>query len=83
MKKKFRVAKAGQTTDGRAIPVEHINQMAANYNPATYNARVNLEHFKSMFPNSDFRCYGDVTGLETEVENGETYLVPEIDPKDN
>ena len=50
MKKKFRVAKAGQTTDGRAIPVEHINQMAANYNPATYNARVNLEHFKSMMP---------------------------------
>ncbi len=83
MKKKFRVAKAGQTTDGRAIPVEHINQMAANYNPATYNARVNLEHFKSMLPNSDFRCYGDVTGLETEVENGETYLVAEIDPTDD
>ena len=50
--KTFRVARAGQTTDGREITRDHITQMAAGYNPEVYGARVNLEHYRAMFPNS-------------------------------
>lgn len=66
--KTFRVARAGQTTDGREITRDHITQMAASYNPEVYGARVNLEHYRAMFPNSEFRCYGDVISLSTEEE---------------
>ncbi len=80
--KKFRVAKAGQTTDGRNIPLESIKQMAASYNPATYGARINIEHIKSPYPNSDFKSYGDVISLSIETEGDETYLIAEVDPTD-
>ena len=40
----FRVAKAGATTDGRKISPEWIEQMAKNYNPKTYQARISIEH---------------------------------------
>lgn len=81
--KKFRVAKAGQTTDGRAIPLEHIKQMAASYSPAKYGARVNIEHIKSYSPESSFKAYGDVVSLSTEEDGDDTYLVAEVDPTDD
>lgn len=81
--KKFRVVKAGQTTDGRAVPVEHIKQMAASYNPATYGARLNIEHIKSYSPDSQFKSYGDVVSLSVETEGDDTYLIAEVDPTDD
>lgn len=78
--KTFRVARAGQTTDGREITRDHITQMAASYNPEVYGARVNLEHYRAMFPNSDFRCYGDVISLSTEEVDDHLYLLAEVDP---
>lgn len=78
--KTFRVARAGQTTDGREITRDHITQMAASYNPEVYGARVNLEHYRAMFPGSDFRCYGDVISLSTEEVDDHLYLLAEIEP---
>jgi hypothetical protein len=65
----FRVAVEGATTDGRNIEREWIQQMAAQYDPAMYGARVNCEHVRGYAPLSDtnpFGAYGDVTGLKSE-----------------
>lgn len=61
--KRFRIAVEGATTDGRNISREWLTQMAKNYNPSVYGARVNLEHIKGYHPDSSFRRFGDVTGL--------------------
>ena len=44
--KRFRIAVEGATTDGRAIPRERIAQMAKNYDPTMYGARIDMEHIK-------------------------------------
>lgn len=62
----FRIAVAGDTTDGREIQAEWIIQMAENYDPNTYGARINMEHFRSAFPDGIFGAYGDVLALKTE-----------------
>lgn len=62
----FRIAVAGDTTDGREIQPEWIVQMAQNYDPNTYGARINIEHFRSVFPDGVFGAYGDVIALKTE-----------------
>ena len=62
----FRIAVAGDTTDGREIKAEWIVQMAQNYDPNTYGARINMEHFRSVFPDGVFGAYGDVLALKTE-----------------
>jgi len=59
--KRFRICVEGATTDGRAITREWISQMASGYDPKVYGARINLEHIKSVLPESSFRAYGDVT----------------------
>lgn len=64
--KRFRIAVEGATTDGRNISREWLTQMAKNYNPSVYGARVNLEHIKGYHPDSSFRRFGDVTGLTAE-----------------
>lgn len=64
--KKFRVAVEGATTDGRIIERPWLEQMAKNFDPAKYGARIWLEHMRGMFPDSAFRAYGDVTALSTE-----------------
>lgn len=81
--KKFRVAREGATTDGRKISREWIKQMAANYDPKVYGARINLEHIKGIHPDSTFRAYGDVLSLSTEEENGKLYLLAELSPTDD
>lgn len=69
--KRFRIATEGATTDGRAISRDWISQMAKNYDPAMYGARINMEHIKGYTPDSPFRRYGDVTALSAEeITNG-------------
>lgn len=82
-KKKFRIAREGATTDGRKISREWIEQMARNYDPKKYGARINLEHIRGIFPDGPFRAYGDVTALSTEEADGVLYLVAELDPTDD
>ena len=62
----FRIAVAGDTTDGREIQADWIIQMAKNYNPDTYGARINIEHIRGVMPDSVFGAYGDVLALKTE-----------------
>ena len=62
----FCIAVAGDTTDGREIQADWIIQMAENYDPNTYGARINVEHIRSPFPDSVFGAYGDVLALKTE-----------------
>lgn len=64
--KRFRIAVEGATTDGRSISREWISQMATNYNPTMFGARINMEHLKGYTPDSPFRRYGDVTALSAE-----------------
>ena len=80
--KYFRIATEGATTDGREISATWINQMAANYDPKKYGARINLEHMKGICPDSLFKAYGDVTALKTEVIDGKAVLFAQIDPID-
>lgn len=67
----FRVAVEGQTTDGRMITREWITQMAATYSPTKYGARVNVEHIRSVSPDSQFRAYGDVLAVQAKELDGE------------
>ncbi len=62
----FRVAVEGATTDGREIQRGWIQEMADQYNPETYGARVNCEHLKTFMPRGDFGAYGDVLALKAE-----------------
>ncbi|HID8917763.1 TPA: GPO family capsid scaffolding protein [Klebsiella michiganensis] len=86
-RKKFRVAVSGNTVDGREIQPQHLRDAAANYSPEVYGARVNIEHYLSMFPGSDFGAMGDVVALSTEDITdgplaGRTALYAEIEPSD-
>lgn len=83
----FRVAVAGDTTDGREITSEWILQMARTYSLNTYGARINVEHIRSYAPDSIFGAYGDVLALKTEkvTIQGEEKdaLFAQIQPNDN
>ena len=83
----FVVATEGATTDGRTINRTWIEQMAANYDPKKYGARVNLEHIKWRYMWNDdphSKCYGDVVGLKTEENSeGKLQLLAQIDPTDD
>jgi len=66
----FRIAKEGETIDGRKITRDQIQQMADNYNAKEkHGARIWLDHFRSYFPDGYFQPQGDV--LETKAEEGE------------
>ena len=64
--KRFRIAVEGATTDGRVISRDWISQMAKNYNPEVYGARINMEHIRGYAADSTFRRFGDVTAVEAE-----------------
>lgn len=86
-RKKFRVAVSGNTVDGREIQPQHLRDAAANYSQEVYGARVNIEHYLSPYPGSDFGAIGDVAALSTEdiTEGplaGRTALYAEIEPSD-
>lgn len=75
-----RVATEGATVDGRTISREHIQQMAKNYNPATYGARIWLEHLRGTLPTSPFAALGDVKALKAEEQEGKLRLFAQIEP---
>lgn len=83
----FRIAVEGQTTDGRTISRDWITQMAAGYSATKYGARINLEHFRGLLPDSPFRAYGDVLALESRDLDGEfagkVGLYAQISPTDD
>lgn len=62
----FRVATEGATTDGRKIERADIDQMVATYDPATFAARVNVEHVRGIAPDGVFGSYGDILSLKAE-----------------
>ena len=62
----FQVATEGATTDGRNIERAWIEQMAAQYSPNTYGARINCEHIKWSWPGGEFGAYGDVLACKAE-----------------
>lgn len=75
----FRVAKAGVTIDGRTITEQHIQEMAASYDPQTYGARIKIEHFLSMHPDGPFPAQGDVIAAKVEQDGDDTYLLCALD----
>lgn len=83
----FRVGVSGPTTDGRVIQPKWLTEMAETYDPDKYGARINMEHFKSLYPDSAFRAYGDVLALKVETfqidGQDRTALYAQIDPTDD
>jgi len=61
-----RIAVEGATTDGRTIERSWLEDIASQYNPATYGARINCEHIKGIAPESPFGAYGDVLAVKAE-----------------
>lgn len=82
----FVVATEGATTDGRKISREWLSQIAHNYSPKKYGARINLEHFRwRYFDPTDAHSfsYGDVLAVKTEEnEEGKLQLLAQIEPTD-
>lgn len=76
----FRIATEGATSDGRVIDRETLVQMAKNYDPKVYAARINLEHIRGYDPAGPFRAYGDITALKAEEQDGKMRLLAQIDP---
>lgn len=64
--KRFLLATAGSTVDGRTITPEQLQEMAKSYDPKTYAARLNIEHIRGISGDKPFRAYGDVLELSTE-----------------
>lgn len=81
-KTKFRrVATEGATTDGRNIERAWIQQMAKNFDPKKYGARIWLEHIRGILPDSNFKALGDVTAVEARaVEDGKLALFAQLEP---
>ena len=81
-----RIAVEGATTDGRKIERKWIEEMAAQYSPNTYGARINCEHIKWAWPGGEFGAYGDVLACKAEeVEiNGDKKLalLAQLEPND-
>lgn len=68
--KRFRVAREGQTVDGRELTRQEIQEMASSYNPEHYAGRINIEHWSGFSPEPPFNAYGDVVKVEAVEENG-------------
>ena len=60
VEKRFRVAREGQTVDGRELNRQEIQDMADTYNPQHYAGRINIEHFAGWSPEPPFNAYGDI-----------------------
>ncbi|MEG0132089.1 MAG: GPO family capsid scaffolding protein, partial [Acinetobacter sp.] len=68
--KRFRVAREGQTVDGRELTRQEIQEMADSYNLEHYAGRINIEHFGGWSPEPPFNAYGDILQVEAIEENG-------------
>ncbi|EOA5115174.1 GPO family capsid scaffolding protein [Citrobacter freundii] len=84
----FRIGVEGDTCDGRVINGDDIQDMADTFDPRVYGCRINLEHIKSLWPDSPFKRYGDVTEVKAEIIsddsalNGKKALFARIAPLD-
>lgn len=83
----FRVAVEGATTDGRTISRQWIEQMAKNFNPTVYGARIWQEHIRGLFHDGPFSALGDVKAVKAEEIKdgpmaGKLGLYVELDPTD-
>ncbi|XXQ68930.1 GPO family capsid scaffolding protein [Neisseriaceae bacterium B1] len=56
---------SGDTVDGREIAADTLIQMAKDYNPAIYGARINIEHNSYWW--NETGGLGDVLALKTEA----------------
>jgi hypothetical protein len=62
--------------------------MADTFDPRVYGCRINLEHIKSLWPDSPFKRYGDVTEVKAEIISdgsaldGKKALLGKIQPLD-
>lgn len=67
---RFRVAREGQTVDGRTLSAQDLYDIATTYNPTEYTARINTEHTGGWFGlNSDsYPILGDVVACEYVIE---------------
>ena len=75
------VATEGATVDGRNISAVHLEQMAKNYDPKKYGARIWLEHMRGLYADSSFAALGDVTSLRTDKNaEGKTVLLAQLAP---
>ena len=74
VEKRFRVAREGQTVDGRELTGQEIQQMGASYSLEKYGARINLEHFSGWSPEPPFNAYGDIVKVEAVQEDGKWVL---------
>lgn len=85
----FRIGVEGDTCDGRVISATDIQEMADGFDPRVYGCRINLEHIRSVIPDSPFCRYGDVTEVKAEeidddsALNGKLALFGKIAPLDN
>ncbi|MEZ2604607.1 GPO family capsid scaffolding protein [Kluyvera intermedia] len=85
----FRIGVEGDTCDGRVISKTDIQDMADGFDPRVYGCRINLEHIRSVNPDSPFCRYGDVVEVKAEVIdddsalNGKLALFGKIAPLDN
>jgi len=71
--KPFLLATSGKTVDGREINPDWLRQMAKNYDPKTYGARLNIEHIRGISGQPPFNAYGDV--LELSVAEGHDVVI--------
>lgn len=77
------VATSGATVDNRFIKPEWLKEAAEQYDPKTYGARVNMEHIRSYWADSEFKMYGDVLALKTSsTDDDKTQLIAKIEPTD-
>ena len=74
VEKRFRVAREGQTVDGRELNRQEIQDMADTYNPQHYAGRINIEHFAGWSPEPPFNAYGDIIKVEAVEEDGKLCL---------
>ncbi|MDP2228963.1 MAG: GPO family capsid scaffolding protein [Moraxellaceae bacterium] len=83
----FRVAVEGATTDGRKMSRQWIEQMAKNFNPTVYGARIWQEHIRGLFHDGPFTALGDVKAVKAEEITegpltGKLALYVQLDPTD-
>lgn len=74
VEKRFRVAREGQTVDGRELTRQEIQEMADSYNPDHYGGRINIEHWAGFSPEAPFNAYGDIIKVEAVEESGKLCL---------
>lgn len=62
----------GMTLHGLPITRDQIQEMAQDYDRNMYCGRVNMEHIKSVLPDSQWRSYGLISDVNTvELTEGE------------